>query len=306
MATAMDIDREERETNMKLIRLISAQPALWDARSQHYRDRTFKSEVVREIGQQMNWTDHAVIKKFANLRTYYTKELNKELVSQVHSRMKGDGEDTYKSKWPYYDMLDNFLRTQVRTLKKIHSKMESINTDSPGVMRVNLDSDSIEHIFEDADDQSEGSKLDSPDANQDNRQGNHYFVDWDDESVPRKLIKREPEMYVYEAEQRSDSEPSNPRQVLPSIPATPSVPHPVPQRPVSHHTTPILSHTTPTSSFASPTVLFQTDMSHTDAEDDIFAKLICYQLRRVRDGKRKELLKIKIQQMIFETLFEDD
>ncbi|XP_071096359.1 uncharacterized protein [Haliotis cracherodii] len=305
MATAMDIDREERETNMKLIRLISAQPALWDARSQHYRDRSFKSEVVRDIGQQMNWTDHAVIKKFANLRTYYTKELNKELVSQVHSRMKGDTEDTYKSKWPYYDMLDNFLRMQVRTAKKVHTKMESLNTDSPGVMRVNLDSDSIEHIFEDADDQSEGSKLDSPEANQDNRHGNHYFVDWDDEAVPRKLIKREPEMYVYEAENRSDSEPSSHRQVVPSIPASPSVPHPVPQRLISHHTTPS-PHATPTTSYASPTVLFQPDMAHTDVEDDIFAKLICFQLKRLRDGKRKELLKIKIQQMIVETLFEDD
>ncbi|XP_011664725.1 uncharacterized protein LOC763718 isoform X2 [Strongylocentrotus purpuratus] len=94
--------KPEKETVVNLIEMVRYHPQIWDITNAAYREKLLRKRSFRRIGEELGWSTEDVIKKYNNLRTYYTKEIIKQKRSP-----------TYQSKWPYFDQLDSFLRRTV-------------------------------------------------------------------------------------------------------------------------------------------------------------------------------------------------
>ncbi|CAM1300051.1 Uncharacterised protein g2596 [Pycnogonum litorale] len=77
-------------------------PSIWDIKSGEYSNKFKRSEALQTLACEFTITVTEVQKKYANLRTYFKKEMKKKRESQ----RSGCGiEDIYHPTWPLFDAL---------------------------------------------------------------------------------------------------------------------------------------------------------------------------------------------------------
>ncbi|CAC5382457.1 unnamed protein product [Mytilus coruscus] len=113
IAVEIPDNNEEQKVSEDLdfIDLYENEPSLWDVTSQVYHDKIGRKRALERMDGKINIGVDKINKKINNLRTYYKREMNKV----EDSKRSGAGTcEIYESKWPMYQSMDKFLRTQVR------------------------------------------------------------------------------------------------------------------------------------------------------------------------------------------------
>ncbi|CAG2238693.1 unnamed protein product [Mytilus edulis] len=104
-------EQQKVSEDLDFIDLYGNEPSLWDVTSQVYHDKIERKRALQRIDGKINIGVDKINKRINNLRTYYKREMNKV----EDSKRSGAGTcEIYESKWPMYQSMDKFLRTQVR------------------------------------------------------------------------------------------------------------------------------------------------------------------------------------------------
>ncbi|XP_067674167.1 uncharacterized protein [Haliotis asinina] len=221
----------------ELLELYEEEDLLWNTTHEHY----YPVEIN---------------KKITNLRTYYSKEVNK----MRRSKAKGaKGDDLFVSKWEHFKTMDRFLYPFIQGRKHMDLSEEDDSGD--------LEDETATNGYQ-------SLKLESPDAPQQD----------DTTSSPRNLRKRRcvdegteesPRTHVYNRDR----------------------PHQTSQK----HS----DHQGPSDTFADSTYCNESSSQNIVSEDreDVFGRHVSHELRLITDLKTRQLVKLKIQNILFQGQF---
>ncbi|KAG5872352.1 hypothetical protein JTB14_006041 [Gonioctena quinquepunctata] len=117
-----------------LIAEIQARPALWNTKLQAYKNKNVRDRLLTEVAQILGIYKETVAARWKNKKDKYRRELQKIPVS--HS---GDAAKTYKSTWPYFDMM-SFLKDQVTPALK-YGNSPTLEQSQEDVMHSDIEDD---------------------------------------------------------------------------------------------------------------------------------------------------------------------
>ncbi|XP_054750673.2 uncharacterized protein LOC129256514 [Lytechinus pictus] len=318
----VNMNKPERETILSLIEMVRNQPEIWDHTNGAYREPHWRRRTFRKIAEVLGWSTEDVVKKYNNLRTYYTKEVIKQKRSP-----------TYRSKWPYFNQLDSFLR---RTIHKRPAKVTTANKWARLAGRTTPGQDNSIQIHGAA-----GLRRNIRPRSNFNRvaatvstppvetSSNQLIMPSIGSSVGGSLTNQVSISHVrslnsrqQQTQQQASNRPISISSTLPAI-----QPRPLPtqlqqiqsqlqnhpqqsqlqQRPKSPpNTTAPVTVINPNQQSSSSLPSQSSGQSVTEGTDAIFGRLVSSQLAKIPEGQKKEQLKIKVMQLLVEAMFDKE
>lgn len=86
-----------------LINAYREREVLWNTKIDDFKDRIKRDDAIKELSEICSCSVEEIKKKIRNLRTQYSCERNKRMVSKSGS---GASSMSCSSKWQYYDAMD--------------------------------------------------------------------------------------------------------------------------------------------------------------------------------------------------------
>ncbi|XP_055634451.1 uncharacterized protein LOC129774656 [Toxorhynchites rutilus septentrionalis] len=120
MADRLDKKEWMRAEIEKLIRMYKATPELWDCTSKYYKDRTRRTNALREMAHELRTNVDEVQRKIHNLRNQFNTEFKKTGTAKSGP----NSDERYVSRWPYYNSL-RFL--QIKPISKPARENSSVD-----------------------------------------------------------------------------------------------------------------------------------------------------------------------------------
>ncbi|XP_071114450.1 uncharacterized protein [Haliotis cracherodii] len=243
----------------ELLELYEEEDLLWNTTHEHYYRKDKRRQALNRISAMLGINAVEINKKITNLRTYYSKEVNKI----KRSKAKGaKGDDLFVSKWEHFKTMDRFLYPFIQGRKH----MELSEEDDSG----DLDDDTTTNG-------NQSLKLENPDAPPQD----------DATSNTRSLRKRRCLDEALEESPRTHvSNKNRSHQVSQKHADNQS---PVDMFPESNYCNESTSQTMPSAS--------------SEDREDVFGRHVSHELRLITDLRTRQLVKLKIQNILFEGQF---
>ncbi|XP_046574783.1 uncharacterized protein LOC124282794 [Haliotis rubra] len=243
----------------ELLELYEEEDLLWNTTHEHYYRKDKRRQALNRISAMLGINAVEINKKITNLRTYYSKEVNK----MKRSKAKGSkGDDLFVSKWEHFKTMDRFLYPFIQGRKHMDLSEEDDSGD--------LDDETATNGYQ-------SLKLESPDVPQQD----------DTTSSSRNLRKRR-------CLDEGTDESSRTHACT---------------RDRSHQTSQKHSdYQSPSDTFVDSTYCNESPsqtMASASSEDreDVFGRHVSHELRLITDLKTRQLVKLKIQNILFEGQF---
>ncbi|XP_072174189.1 uncharacterized protein [Diadema setosum] len=314
-------ERNEREMVIRFIEMVKQCPGIWDVSSEAYRNKLIRRRSFRRIGEELGWSFDDVVKKYNNLRTYYSKEIIKE--------KKSVG---YKSKWPYFNQLDTFMRQTVHmrmkpgmrarmTLleKRANDRLAGYDVMVGGTTlrrkRLLVNPSDVRHrqSFHPRSVNTVSATATAPDPTFLSLSSSAPPIS-PSASGPQANISHLPSALVPQQHNQptSSTQSQSQRQHVTPQQQQQQRQHGAQQQPPQSRAKQQLAVPTVTKNANerqdSPSTLTApsgSSLLETDSGDVIFSKLIASQMAKIKEGRKKEQLKISLMQQIVEAMFDD-